>query len=256
MGPMDVGSAGFVVAGWLLTGVFACVPTFYLFRWWTDATISGAEAVIGALVIAFLMLMMIAPTPDSVKGMIFLMLLVLAVGTPFLYLKQLNASERQLVNEQEQVYRKAIESNPRNVAARVELARNLYPRGHVSEALYQMEAAIRLSPQTTDTAQRLLERWKSEQAGVVIQKVICRFCHEATPMNQPECAACGRPQSTLREIRDDIASDFSHSLKIGGLIGFGLLIAGGLLSLLNGWAANLLIMIGVTALMVWIWRQL
>lgn len=243
-----------LVFGLCFIGLVGCVPVLLLTRWWSEGTVGGLESFGLFAMYAVLFALLLGPIPNAVRPLI---LIIMVGGTLALVLiPQANSRSgaKSLDNEQEKTYRAAIAANPGNVAARCELAYNLYRRGRVSEAIDEMEEAVRLSPKTTENEQRALQKWIDELETPRNATVICPFCREDTPANRPECLHCGRSLSGLQELADVLKEDVPGMVRtvvIGALV---LIPLGFLLSILKPVFATIL-MFTIVVAGLWWWRS-
>jgi hypothetical protein len=248
---------GFImVGGWLIAGFAACIPTFLVIRWWSEGVISVTEGLGFLSILGLMVLLMIGPTPAPIKTLLFFMIIGVSVAVPLALVGLKKKSENDFENEKEAVYRAALSHNPKNIAARVELARSLYLRGRASEGIEELEAAVQMSPQTTENERLMLNGWRDEQAAKPNAIAICRWCREDTPGDRPVCKHCGRPLSAYKEVAEAVMEDIPGTLRKFMIIIPALLLGGFFISLLSPLAANILILMVITGGMVWIWYRL
>jgi hypothetical protein len=238
--------------GFCLVGLVTCVPFLYILRWWSEGTVGALEG--GGLIAMYVVLLalLLGPVPTPARVMVFILMAGATLGLVLIPLGVSKAGARSLDSEQEATYRSAIAAHPGNVAARCELANNLYRRGRVSEAIDELEQAVQLSPKTTQTEQITLKRWIEEYQAKPQALVICPFCREDTPAGQSVCQHCGRPLSAMRELADVVKADISGMARFVLIGCLALIPLGFVLSILQPVFATILMTIIVVAGLWWL----
>jgi hypothetical protein len=227
--PSEAVAQGFILAlTWLAAGLMAGAYLLCIFRWWSEGVISGSEFVGITLVFLFLFILTVGSHDAAMR---FISAFLLIGGSALLLLAPKifsGASQKTLSDAREKTYRAAIEANPGNAAARGELAKLLYDLRRHDEAISEMERAVEISPRTTLSESRLLDRWRAERDSRPRETVICRQCREETPRDQPRCIHCGFPLSAAQEVAEYLSGSFSSTLR-SMVIALPLLVAVGFL---------------------------
>ena len=207
------GSAFIAAFGLAMLGMICSIPLLMVFRWWSEGQVNGGEAL--GLVVMFLLMFacLLGPAPAALKGIIAVIMFGAAVGLAGLPILRDKRDVVQFEEEKEAVYRAAMEANPRNIPARVQLARSLHEQKRLSEAIETLEMAIQLSPSTTEKEKYLLKTWLAEQENRPKSIMICRWCRQDTPLDRPNCVHCGRPIRMSQEMADAIMEDIPGMIR-------------------------------------------
>jgi hypothetical protein len=249
----DLGFAFFFVIKLAACGLTASVFFLSVFRWWFDGVINGGEF-IGLLgVYGILFFLVLGPVSEGVRILSAILMVVGSVClllVPWLHAK---TESKRLASDKEEAYRAAIAFNPGNVAARIELAMLLNDEKRHSEAISEMQLAVQLSPKTTENERRLLQRWLSERENRPPETMICRWCREETPRNEPRCVHCGRPTGYLQETTE-ILSEEIPSIVRSMLLIFPILIVLSFLFSRPG-PVGILFMMIVALCAAWYWLR-
>lgn len=247
----NFGSAFLVAMGWVVAGFLGAIPIVLLIRWWSEGYIAGSEFIGIAFMFIVLFALLMGPIPMAAKVIVFILLAASSAGVPYIVAALSKRDVRSFEEEKEINFRAAIEANPGNVAARGELARNLYARGRRSEAIEEMERAIRISPKTTENDQIQLKRWIHERDTEPKAIMVCRWCRKDTPKDRPLCVHCERPTSAVREVSEAVMEDMPDTIRLFLKLIPAMLIAAFIASQLQGIAGALVILILVVASMFW-----
>jgi tetratricopeptide (TPR) repeat protein len=252
----DFGSAFLTALGWVVAGFLGAIPILLLTRWWSEGWVSAAEFFGISFMFVVLFALLMGPISPAAKFVVFLLLALSSVGMPYVVAGLSKRDVKEFEKEKEEMYRAAVASNPGNVAARVELARNLYANGCRNEAIEEMERAIRISPKTTEQEQNLLKRWLKERDAQPDPTMICRWCRQDTPRDRPQCLHCERPTSASREVAQAILEDMPGTLRLALQLLPVIVIGAYLASLMQGIFGNLLILILIVGGLLWFRKRL
>jgi len=228
--PEMLAAGGFIF--WLAWGIIGL---------WFSRTISAAEGMfLGGLLLGGLVLIIrLIGTPYFFP--ILLLVAVLAVLVRGLPERADQHSRRELITQDEAVYRVAIRRDPKNAAAHSFLARALEKTGRYQEAVQSYQESVKLEPYGEDRRrlQTLLRTLEDQQAGARR----CPRCLGKIASREAVCPHCDHPLSPLAGIQEMMRErSVSSVLGLVGMagvsfcilallatasFGLGLLVAGG-----------------------------
>lgn len=90
---------------------------------------------------------------------------------------------------------KAVEFDPDNWGARIELAKQCYKHGLIVPAVAHMSYAVQIAPLHTYNEKRTLRTWEAElkQAKRKEDTLLCLGCGTRHPVEAVRCSQCGKP---------------------------------------------------------------
>ncbi|MEN6519833.1 MAG: tetratricopeptide repeat protein [Armatimonadota bacterium] len=177
----------------LLVGIVAALVVLLLtVKWWTDGLISGIEfflltAVYGGLGFGLFALI----SRSEFGAAVFVLIAIMASVGWALYCNQ-KLGIKQYYRDKIKEYERAIQSDPRNTAARSLLAEAYYMLGDLDQAIAAMELAVQMSPNSMKES-HTLHQWRSERDLRDCKTVICQVCHSANLWGAVSCRACQQP---------------------------------------------------------------
>jgi ribosomal protein L40E len=177
----------------LYVGVLAAVIVIGIIsKWWVDGLVSGVEffalsVIYGGLAFG---LFAVASAGKLVPTILVLILLVGSVGW-VLYCNQ-KQGLRQYYKEKIRNYERVIMADPRNTAARGQLAECYYMIGDLDSAIAAMELAVHSSYNAMKERHKL-RQWHEEREMRDSKTIVCSYCHSRNLWGTQPCRTCRTP---------------------------------------------------------------
>jgi len=169
--------------------IIAFVVFFIVVEWWTHGLVSGTEAVVLTAIFGGLAVGVFAAQGFWVRTAVLAIFLALCV---WMIQKHLKDSAKRYYLDKIRVYEAAIQSDPRNFAARSGLASAYYALGDLDTAIAALEVALSISPNLIKE-QKLLNQWQRERDLRDNPTIVCRICHTRNVWGETVCYICRQP---------------------------------------------------------------
>lgn len=172
-------------------GVIAAAAFFFLvLHWWSEGVIEASDALLLDAVFCCLIFgMFAARTPLQFLGAF---IPLSAAGAYAIYAHRVGGMHSYL-KSQCALYIGAIQSDPRNLAARQRLAETWHALGELDQAITEMLVAVQAGAGVE--AQYRLAQWQREQKVRDSLTPVCRWCGTDAPQGSRQCPRCGTPLS-------------------------------------------------------------
>lgn len=158
-------------------------------KWWVDGLVSGVEFFMFAVIYGGLAfgLFAVAASGKTGPALMVLSLLVGSVGW-VIYCNQ-KQGLKQYYKEKIRTCERLIIADPRNTAARSELAESYYHIGDLDNAIAAMELAVERSSSAMKERYQL-HQWQEEREMRDSKTIVCEFCHTRNLWGAHECRGC------------------------------------------------------------------
>lgn len=187
----DFGGAVITVCKWGVIGLICGGIVFWLISGWLERELAAWEAVVG--VFAALALLGLAIKLSDTLWSLVLLAGVIAVGAVlFRYMPELTGKKRvrQMMQADIEMYEKALQFDPRNVAAHSFLGDKYIQLGQLDLAIEHYRKALELDPKLGSERKKLANalRERELQGGKV---TLCERCQQPVPPGSDACPECG-----------------------------------------------------------------
>lgn len=210
----------------ILALIVAAVPVVRLVHLALDGQLDFGQVLMGIVMYVGLLAMVVGgPTPMKIVAL--LLIIASAVLIPLVSGMGEVWALRRMDDERFEAYARALERNPMDPVARIALARELYKRGDVRQAVEHLEWTLQQYPRLAVHHQTDLDNWKRElgdEPGPAF--IYCHICHAEAEPEAQFCPQCGAPFGTLASVQQSIRRE------------------GGIVRVVRGW------IIGVPAIML------
>lgn len=209
-----------VIAGSLIVGalIIASYPVIKLVGWIADGGVEPGAAIVGIfLYLGLVGMVMGAPTAGKV--VLLLIILVSAVLMPLLGRMSDDLQHKQMADQTYNNLAAAVDRDPMNAPARMELARVLRKRGELDLAIQHMEWTLHHFPRLDFRVKTELDTWKRERERIgVPQPLFCHRCSAENPWNATQCCQCGAMFGTSASIRQRVEQEGGPKRVIRGWV--------------------------------------
>jgi hypothetical protein len=170
-----------------VVGVIAAAGFFLLvLHWWSEGMFDTSDALLLDTVFCCLIFgLFAASTPMQFLGAF---IPLAAAGGYTIYSYRMGGM-RAYLRSQCTTYIRAIESDPRNLAARQQLAETLHALGELDRAVNEMQAAVDLGAGAE--CQYRLNQWVREQRVRDSDTPVCKWCGTESAVGVRKCPRCG-----------------------------------------------------------------
>lgn len=171
----------------MILGVVACfIFLSAVLKWWSEGIYEASDAVIIAAVFCGLIFGMFT----AQRFWQFIMAFIpLALITGYLIYSYKIGGSRSYYKSRCEGFIKAIQEDPRNLAAREYLAESYYALGQLEQAVDELQAAVDLGA-GMETKYKL-NMWVNELARKDSVNPICKWCNTQNQQGTRICTRCG-----------------------------------------------------------------
>lgn len=198
--------------------VISSYPIIKLMGWIADGGVEPAAGVVAILLyLGLIGAVMAAPTAGKV--VLLVLILVSSILMPYFGRVSDNVQNRQMEENAFNQLASAVERDPLNSPARMELARMLRKRGELDLAIEHMEWTLQRFPRLGFRVKSELDTWKRERERVgVPQPVFCHKCLSENPWNATQCYQCGAMFGTGAAIKQSVEMEGGPKRVIRGWV--------------------------------------
>jgi hypothetical protein len=171
----------------VVVGVVAAAAFFMLvLYWWSEGIFATSDAVLLDVVFCTLIFgLFAAKEPWHFAGAF---VPLAAAGAYAIYSYRIGGM-RGYLKSQCGVFMQAIQSDPRNLAARERFAETLHQLGDLDRAVSEMQAAVDLGAGIE--CQYQLNQWQRELRARYSIAPVCKWCGTDSPVGTKVCPRCG-----------------------------------------------------------------
>lgn len=170
----------------VIVGTVAAAAFFMLvLYWWSEGIFDTSEALLLDGIFCILIFGLFASQTTGQFLMAFIPLS--AAGAYALYSYHVGGMRSYLRNRSAE-YMRAIQADPRNLAARQRLAETLYLLGELDRAVAEMQAAVDMGADAE--CRYRLSRWILEQRARDSGNPVCKWCGTESPAGTRRCPRC------------------------------------------------------------------
>lgn len=210
-----IGNVFLIVGAVTLIGIVGGIVLHSILSLYLEGGISGSLCVLIGLLYILIVVSIFAL---QLYVAIFL-LLVLGAGLLLSQLRE-GGAQRRFNRDRIEQFRRTIDSDPSNLAARGRLARELYAIGRLEEAIAEQTALVTLSPHDRAETQRL-RNYMEELDEKGAKPVKCPGCGHMNPHGRTKCEDCECELSALKELRKWLAGGGLRQIVITWAISMG-----------------------------------
>jgi hypothetical protein len=204
----------------MVTGglIIATYPIIKLMGWIADGGVEPAAGIVAILLyLGLVAAVMGAPTAGKI--VLLLIILVSSILMPLFGQVSDKVQNRQMEDQTFNRFASAVEQDPMNAPARMELARILRKRGELDLAIQHMEWTLERFPRLDFRIKTELDTWKRERERVGIpQPIFCHKCLCENPWNATQCYECGAMFGTSASIKQRIDQEGGPKRVIRGWV--------------------------------------
>lgn len=205
----------------VIIGVVLAGAVFLLIvSWWVEGYIGATEGLVLFALYGGLVFGLFAAPSLALQAVALVPLLASAIWAAYAWKK---GSLRQYYLDQIRRYRSAIDFDPRNLAARRQLADALYKVGDIDMAIAEMRVLAELSPSATEE-RYVLRHWEEEKRMIDTGVVVCHRCGTENGPGVNWCRRCEAPLLRFKR---------KTWLAEAGFKGYILMLAGGTVTVLS-----------------------
>lgn len=209
-----------IVAGSLIVGalVIASIPVIKLIGMWLEGEIDPTYAMFGIVLYMFLIAGVMG-APSAGKIVLILFILASAVFMPQLMQASDTIQNTRMEDAKLTMLQQSLERNTMDAPSRMELARMLYKKGDLDQAIEQMEWTLNTWPGLGLRIKPQLESWKREKERQGIPPpIFCHRCNAENAWNATQCIACEARFGTRAAIQHQVEREGGPKRVIKGWI--------------------------------------
>jgi len=159
---------------------------FLVLHWWSEGTLDHSDAALLAVVFCGLIFGLFASRTVWQFALAFV---PLAAAGSYVFYSFKQGSIRTYYKRRCEDFVRAIQSDPRNFAAREQLANTLYNLGELNRAIDEMQAAVDMG--AGYECQYALQKWAKERHLRDTPNPVCRWCQTENDADARVCRRCG-----------------------------------------------------------------
>jgi len=198
--------------------IISAYPIIKLIGWMSDGGVEPIVAICG-IFLYLCLVVSIMGAPSAGKIVILLIILISAILMPLLGKVSDDLQNKKIVDTNFNHLASAVERDPMNAPARLELARLLRKRGELDLAIEHMEWTLQQFPRLDYRIKTELETWRREKERVgVPQPIFCHRCHAENPHNATHCVECNAAFGTRASVKQRIDQEGGPKRVIRGWV--------------------------------------
>lgn len=171
----------------MVVGAIAATVFFLLvLHWWSEGIFATSDAIL--LDVVFCTLIFGLFSARETWHFVGAFVPLAAAGSYAIYAYRIGGM-RGYLKSQLGAYMQAIQSDPRNLAARERFADTLHSLGELDRAVTEMQAAVDLGAGIE--CQYRLNQWQKELRARYSDTPICKWCGTDSPAGTRKCPRCG-----------------------------------------------------------------
>lgn len=166
--------------------VIGLVEFYMIIAWWGNGCLQAGEAFVLFIIDAILLAVVVTDQSIAIK-----LLVTVLLFAPYLWIYRLfnQGSIKEILEEEAQKCRAAIQADPRNWGAHELLAKTLYNMGDIHTAIDEMRLALQLFPDL-ENAKYCIREWEAEKREKNTGIAVCPHCGTENESGRTWCRKC------------------------------------------------------------------